>query len=63
MTNDTQPTQSNKQTANQFDVLLEAWRTNQDVAWSELMAAWVEAPTAPRSTETIVKLIKRLATA
>jgi hypothetical protein len=63
MTNDTQPTQSNKPVASQFDSLLEAWRTNQDVAWSELMAAWVQAPTAPRSTETIVKLIKRLATA
>lgn len=44
----------------QFDKVLEAWQDGKDVAWSELMAAWVKAPTAPRSPETIEKLIKHL---
>jgi hypothetical protein len=60
MTNDTRATSSKKQTRDQFDTLLEAWRSGGDVAWSELMAAWVETPTAPRSPETIVKLIQHL---
>ncbi len=44
----------------QFDQMLEAWRDGKDVAWSELMAAWVKTPTAPLSSETVNKLIKGL---
>ncbi len=44
----------------QFDQVLEAWRDGKDVAWSELMAAWVKTPTAPLSSETVNKLIKHL---
>ena len=59
MTNNAQTNQS-KPAAGQFDRVLAAWQDGKDVAWSELMAAWVKTPTAPRSTETIVKLIKHL---
>lgn len=41
----------------QFEKLLTAWRTGEDVAWSELMAAWVKAPTAPLTQETVQKVI------
>jgi hypothetical protein len=43
-----------------FDKVLGAWRDGKGTTWSELMTAWVEAPAAPRSSETIVKLIKHL---
>ena len=43
-----------------FEKMLDAWRDGDAIAWSELMAAWVEAPAAPRSADTIAKLIKRL---
>jgi hypothetical protein len=43
-----------------FDKVLETWQAGKDMAWSELMTAWVEAQAAPRSPETIVRLIKRL---
>jgi hypothetical protein len=49
-----------KPTSGKFDKVLEAWRDGKDTAWSELMTVWVDAPTAPRSLETIVKLIKHL---
>ena len=62
MTNNTKSTPSKQQTVSKFEALLEAWRDGDNVAWSELMTAWVEAPTAPRSAETIAKLIKRLDT-
>ncbi len=50
----------NQPKAGQFDKVLAAWQAGQDVAWSELMAAWVKTPPAPRSAETIAKLIKHL---
>ena len=46
--------------AGQFDVLLNAWRCGEDVAWSDLMAAWVKAPTAPATPETVLKIIQCL---
>jgi hypothetical protein len=60
MINNTQPDQVKKQSPSTFDVLLKAWHDDQDVAWAELMAAWVEAPAAPRTPEVITRLIKRL---
>ncbi|MBP7689994.1 MAG: hypothetical protein KA765_18915 [Thermoflexales bacterium] len=59
MTNNTQKNQ-NKPAAGQFDKVLAAWQDGKDVAWSELMATWVKTPAAPRSSETIAKLIKHL---
>lgn len=59
MTNNAKVTQT-KRAAGQFEQVLEAWQAGKDVAWSELMTAWVKAPTAPRSPETIAKLIKHL---
>jgi hypothetical protein len=59
MMNNAQTNQS-KPAAGQFDKVLAAWQAGKDVAWSELMAAWVKTPAAPRSPETIVKLIKHL---
>jgi hypothetical protein len=46
--------------ARQFDKLLKAWQRGEDVAWADLMAAWVKAPTAPVTRETIVKIIQCL---
>ena len=44
----------------QFDALLKAWQRGEDVAWADLMAAWVKAPTAPATPETILKVIQCL---
>ena len=44
----------------QFEALLNAWQRGEDVAWADLMAAWVKAPTAPETRETIVKIIQCL---
>jgi hypothetical protein len=46
--------------AGQFDTLLRAWQGGEDVAWADLMAAWVKAPTAPATRETILKIIQCL---
>jgi hypothetical protein len=46
--------------ARQFDRLLRAWQRGEDVTWADLMAAWVKAPTAPVTRETIVKIIQCL---
>ena len=46
--------------AKQFDRLLKAWQRGEDVAWGDLMAAWVKAPTAPATHETILKIIQCL---
>jgi len=43
--------------ARQFDALLTAWQRGEEIAWADLMTAWIKAPTAPKTTETIVKLI------
>jgi hypothetical protein len=44
----------------QFDKLLKAWQRGEEVTWADLMAAWVKAPTAPVTRETIVKIIQCL---
>ena len=46
--------------ASQFDALLKAWQRGEDVAWADLMAAWVKAPTAPMTRETVLKVIQCL---
>jgi hypothetical protein len=46
--------------AKQFDVLLKAWQRGEDVAWADLMAAWVKASNAPVTKETIQKTIQCL---
>ena len=51
-----QPTKNTKQ----FEMLLSAWRRGEDVAWADLMAAWVKAPTAPLTQETVQKVIQCL---
>ena len=53
-------TNQSKSATGQFDKVLAAWQDGKDVAWSELMAAWVKTPTAPLSPETVTKLIKHL---
>ena len=55
-----QPTTNQSKPTGQFDKVLAAWQAGKDVAWSELMAAWVKTPTAPLSPETVTKLIKHL---
>ncbi len=49
-----------KKTATPFEHLLKAWQRNEDVTWADLMAAWVSAPTAPVTRETILKIIQCL---
>ncbi len=44
----------------QFEALLKAWQRGEDVAWGDLMAAWVKAPKAPVTRETIQKIIQCL---
>ena len=46
--------------AQQFDALLTAWQRGEEIAWADLMAAWVKAPTAPVTRETILKIIQCL---
>ncbi len=46
--------------ARHFDALLGAWQRGEDVAWADLMAAWVKAPTAPVTGETILKIVECL---
>jgi hypothetical protein len=46
--------------AKQFDALLTAWQRGEEIAWADLMAAWIKAPTAPQSKETVLKLIRCL---
>ncbi len=43
--------------ARQFEALLKAWERGEDVAWADLMTAWVKAPAAPETRETILKII------
>jgi hypothetical protein len=42
----------------QFEALLKAWQRGEEVAWADLMAAWVKAPTAPLTPETVEKVIQ-----
>ncbi len=44
----------------QFDKLLKAWQRGEDVAWADLMTAWVKAPIAPATRGTILKIIQCL---
>jgi hypothetical protein len=46
--------------AAQFDKLLKAWQRGEDVAWADLMAAWVKTPTAPLTQDTVQKVIHYL---
>ncbi len=41
-----------------FDQMLEAWQAGKEVDWTDLLAAWVEAPPATRSAELLVKVIQ-----
>ena len=50
----------NPKSARHFEALLRAWQRGEDVAWADLMAAWVKAPTAPVTREMIVKVINGL---
>ena len=43
-----------------FDVLLAKWRRGEDVAWSELFAAWVKTPAAPVSGDVVRRVIRKV---
>jgi hypothetical protein len=43
-----------------FEALLKAWERGEEVAWADLMAAWVKAPTAPLTQDTVQKVIQCL---
>jgi hypothetical protein len=52
--------QAKQQTLSKFDQMLDAWRAGKEVGWSDLLAAWVEAPPAPRSPDLVIKVIERV---
>ncbi len=49
-----------KHTASKFDQMLDEWRSGKEVGWSDLLAAWVEAPPAPRSPDLVIKVIQSM---
>ena len=56
----THMTRTAKAETGKFDQLLDAWRAGKEVGWSDLLAAWIEAPPAPRSPDLVVKVIQTL---
>jgi len=46
--------------ANAFEALLEKWQRGDEVSWGDLFAAWLKLPTAPKSRETVRKVIRRV---
>ena len=54
----TQEAKAQKIEAGKFDQMLDAWRSGKEIGWSDLLAAWVEAPPAPRSSDLLVKVIQ-----
>ena len=52
--------QPNKQTFSKFDQMLDDWRSGKEVGWSDLLAAWVEAPPAPHSPDLVIKVIQSM---
>jgi len=46
--------------AKKFEKLLAAWQRGEEVAWADLLAAWIKLPTAPKTRETVLKLIRCL---
>ncbi|HZY45905.1 MAG TPA: hypothetical protein VFF70_14290 [Anaerolineae bacterium] len=53
-------TPSKKQTVSKFDQMFDEWRSGKQVGWSDLLAAWVEAPPAPRSPDLVIKVIRSM---
>lgn len=45
---------------NVFEVMLERWRRGEDVSWGELFASWVKMPAAPRSRDTVRRVIDKV---
>ncbi len=60
MVNQTPSKPARPTTDRTFEQMLEAWRIDDDPAWAELMAAWLQTPAAPHSAETVTRLIKHL---
>jgi hypothetical protein len=46
--------------AKKFNTLLTAWQRGEEIAWADLMTAWIKAPTATMTRETILKIIQCL---
>ncbi len=44
----------------EFEMRLAAWQADESLTWAELMAAWVELPTAPVSRVLVLRLIMKL---
>lgn len=45
---------------NAFEVMLEKWQRGEDVSWGQLFAAWLKTPTAPRSPDTVRRVIRKV---
>jgi len=49
-----------RQQGQPFEVMLEKWQRGEEVSWGDLFASWVKTPVAPRSRETVRKVIRRV---
>jgi len=45
---------------NVFEAMLEQWRRGDELTWGELFAAWLRLPVAPKSRETVRRVIRRV---
>lgn len=43
-----------------FEAMLERWRRGEAMSWGDLFAGWVSVPVAPRSRETVQKVIQKV---
>ena len=43
--------------AKKFEKLLVTWQRGEEVAWADLLVAWLKLPAAPNTKETVLKLI------
>jgi len=45
---------------NRFEAMLQQWQRGDDVSWGELFAAWLKTPVAPKSRETVRRVIRKV---
>jgi len=45
---------------NRFEIMLERWQRGDDITWGELFTAWLQTPVAPRSRETVRRVIRKV---
>jgi len=43
-----------------FEAMLERWQRDERVSWGDLFASWVKVKVAPRSPETVRRVIRKV---